>query len=60
MWSGNKVYELIVVNLLHTSLLNVTVVAFKVLLLGSDASAESTLQNNFGTGFVEWHSELPS
>jgi len=23
------------------------------------ASAYSTLQNNFGTGFVEWPSELP-
>ena len=27
--------------------------------LCTDASAQSTLQNNFGTGFVEWPSELP-
>jgi hypothetical protein len=33
-WSDNKVRELIAVNLLHTSLLNIAVVAFKVLLLG--------------------------
>ena len=34
-WSYNKVRELIAVKLLHTSLLNTTVVAFKVLPLGS-------------------------
>jgi hypothetical protein len=34
-WSHNKVHELIIVKLLHTSLLNITVVAFKVLSLGS-------------------------
>jgi hypothetical protein len=34
----NKVRELIAVKVLHTSLLNVTVVAFKVLPLGSCAS----------------------
>jgi len=33
--SDNKVHELIAVKLLHTSLLNTTVVAFKVLPLGS-------------------------
>ena len=33
-WSGNKVRELITVKMLHTSLLNTTVVAFKVLPLG--------------------------
>ena len=38
MWSYNKVCELIAVKLLHTSLLNTTVVAFKVLHLGSYAS----------------------
>ena len=27
--------------------------------LCTDASAQFTLQNNFGTGFVEWPSELP-
>jgi len=37
MWSDNKVRELIVVKVLHTSLLNTTVVAFKVLPLGSYA-----------------------
>jgi hypothetical protein len=31
MWSDNKVCELIAVYVLHTSLLNITVVAFKVL-----------------------------
>jgi len=35
MWSDNKVRELVVVKVLHTSLLNTTVVAFKVLPLGS-------------------------
>jgi len=37
MWSNNKVRELIVVKVLHFSLLNTTVVAFKVLPLGSYA-----------------------
>jgi len=36
-WSYNKVRELIAVNLLHTSLLNTTVVVSKVLPLGSYA-----------------------
>jgi hypothetical protein len=35
--SGNKVRELIAVKVVHTSLLNITVVAFKVLPLGSYA-----------------------
>ena len=35
MWSDNKVRELIAVKVLHNSLLNTTVVAFKVLPLGS-------------------------
>ena len=34
-WSYNKVRELITVKVLHTPLLNTTVVAFKVLTLGS-------------------------
>jgi hypothetical protein len=51
--SNNNVPELTAVKVLHTSLLNITVVALKVLPLGTDASAYSTLQNNFGTGFVE-------
>jgi len=34
-WSDNKVRELIAVKLLHTSLLNTTVIAFNVLPLGS-------------------------
>jgi len=37
MWSGNKVHELIAVTVLHTSLLNITMVAFRVLPLGSYA-----------------------
>jgi len=36
-WSDNKVREVIAVKVLHTSLLNTTVVAFKVLPLGSYA-----------------------
>ena len=36
-WSDNKVRELIAVKVLHTSLLNTTVVAFKVFPLGSYA-----------------------
>ena len=36
-WSDNKVRELIAVKVLHTSLLNTTVVAFKVLPFGSYA-----------------------
>jgi hypothetical protein len=35
MWSDNKVRELIKVKVLHTLLLNITVVAFKVLPLGA-------------------------
>jgi hypothetical protein len=34
MWPYNKVRELIAVKVLHTSLLNTTVVAFKILPLG--------------------------
>jgi hypothetical protein len=37
MWPDNKVRELIMVKVLHTSLPNITVVAFKVLPLGSYA-----------------------
>ena len=37
MWTDNKVRELIAVKVLHTSLLNTTVVAFKVLPLESYA-----------------------
>jgi len=37
MWPFIKFRELISVNVLHTSLLNTTVVAFKILLLGSYA-----------------------
>jgi hypothetical protein len=36
-WADNKVRELIAVKLLHTSLLNITVVAFRILPLGSYA-----------------------
>jgi hypothetical protein len=56
-WSDNKVSKLTVVKVLHTSLLNITVVTFK---LCTDASTLSTLQKNFGTGVVELPSELPS
>jgi hypothetical protein len=38
MWSDKKVRELIAMKVLHISLLNITVVAFKVLPLGSYAS----------------------
>jgi hypothetical protein len=58
-WPDNKVRELIAAEMLHTSLLNITVVAFKVLSLENYAP-QSTLQNNFGSGFVELPSELPS
>jgi len=37
MWSDNKVRDHIAVKMLHTSLLNTTVVAFQVLPLGSFA-----------------------
>ena len=37
MWADNKVREIIPVKVLHTSLLNTNVVAFKVLHLGSYA-----------------------
>ena len=37
MWSDNKVREFITVKVLHTSLLNTTMFAFKVLPLGSYA-----------------------
>ena len=40
-WSDNKVRELIAVKVVHTSLLNTTVVAFKVLNLGSCAPMPS-------------------
>jgi hypothetical protein len=36
-WSDNKVREFIAVRVLHISLLNITVVAFKILPLGSYA-----------------------
>jgi hypothetical protein len=37
MWSDNKVRELIAVKVLHTSLLNITLIAFNVLHMGSCA-----------------------
>jgi hypothetical protein len=36
-WSNSKVHELMAVKVLHTLLLNITVVTFKVLPLGSYA-----------------------
>jgi hypothetical protein len=44
-WSDNKVRELIAVKVLHTSLLNITVVAFKVLPLGSYAAMPAPSPN---------------
>jgi hypothetical protein len=51
----NKVRELIAVKVLHTTLLNTTMVAFKILPLGSYAPmpASSPPSKNFGNGFVE-------
>jgi hypothetical protein len=43
-WSDNEVCELIAVKVLHTSLLNITVVAFKVLPLGSYAPMSAPSQ----------------
>ena len=40
MWCDNKFRELIAVKVLHTSLLNTTMVAFKVLPLGSYAPCQ--------------------
>jgi hypothetical protein len=40
-WSDNKVRELVAVNIPHTSLLNITVVALKALLLGSCAPMQA-------------------
>jgi len=42
MWSNNKVRELIAVKVLHTSLLNTTMVTFKLLPLGSYALMPAT------------------
>jgi hypothetical protein len=42
-WFDNKVRELIAVKMLHTSLLNITVVAFKELPLGSYAQMPATI-----------------
>jgi len=58
-WADNKVREPTVVKVLHASLLNTTVVTFKVLPLGSYAPMPVPLQNSFGNDFVEWPSELP-
>jgi len=41
-WSENKVRELLAVKVLHTSLLNTSVIAFKVLPLGSYAPMPAT------------------
>jgi hypothetical protein len=61
-WFDNKVRGLIAVKLLHTLLVNITVVAYKVLSLGSYApmAAPSPPSKNFGIGFVEYLSELLS
>ena len=61
-WSENKVCELIAVKVLHSSLLNTTEVAFKVLPSGSYApmpAPSPPFKTIFGTGSVEWPSELP-
>ena len=60
-WSDNKVRERIAVKVLHTSLMNTTMVAFKVLPLGSYApmpAPSPSSKANFETGFVEWPSEM--
>ena len=60
-WSDNKVRDLIAVKVLHTSLLNTTVVAFKVLPLGSYAPMPATsppFKTILEIIFVEWPSEL--
>ena len=52
MWYDNNVRELIAVKVLHTSLLNSAVVAFKVLPLGGYApmpAPSPPFKNNFGT-----------
>jgi hypothetical protein len=56
-WSDNKVHEIIAVKVLHTSLLNITVVTFKVLPLGSYAPIPVPSQP-FKTilGLVLWNS----
>jgi len=57
--TDNEVGELIAVKVLHTSLLNTTVVAFKVPPLGSYApmpALSPPFKKNFGTDFVEWFS----
>jgi hypothetical protein len=60
-WSDNNIRELITVQVLHTSLLNITgrLQSTPLGKLCTDVSASSTLNNNFGTLFVEWSSELP-
>jgi hypothetical protein len=42
MWSDNKVHEFIMAKVLHTSLLNITVLTFRVLPLGSYALMPAT------------------
>jgi hypothetical protein len=39
--------------------ISISLVAFKVLPLGSYAPMPPTLRSNFGSGFVEWPSKLP-
>jgi hypothetical protein len=71
MWSDNKVHELIAIKALHTTLMNITVVAFKVLALESYAPMPApsppfkTILELFLFFIfcvcvcVEWSSELP-
>jgi hypothetical protein len=62
-WSDNKVRELVAVKVLHTSLLNITVIACKLLPLGSYAPMPAPSPPNktiLELVFTEWLSELPS
>ena len=65
-WSDNKVCELIVVKVLHTSLLNTNVVTFKVLLLGSYAPMpapsppfKTILELVWWNGLQSWRCIIP-
>ena len=61
-WTNNKVRELVAVKVLHTSLLNTTMVAFRVLPLGSYApmpAPSPPFKTILELFFVEYPSDLP-
>jgi hypothetical protein len=61
-WTENKVRELLAVKVLLTSSLKTAVVAFKVLLLGSEApmpAPNPPFKTILELVFLEWSSELP-